>query len=657
MLNRLSWYANRLRSMSAGEVFHRVGEQVKRLSWRRYDEGFDAFVLGDGAIPVVPELRDRLLRPAPPNLDAALAHEANRARLGFAFLGSQWPEGLLDDDGVPILRAWHVDPVTGQEWEGSETYCFNVPYRARADRGDVKLVWELNRLQFLQPIAVHAARSGDGASAARYVMSVVRSWMSANPPFRGVNWNSGIELALRIVTVSIVVTALGRDAFSAEDRALLRTFVNAHAFWLDRFESAYSSANNHLVLESLGLFIAGLLCSDLPRAADWEAKGRATLEREIANQILDDGVGAEQSPTYTGFTVEAYLFAALVARAGGRPLVATVDERLDLAGSWLRWMMDEGGNVPEIGDNDAGRVVALQQEPERDYVASVLGATAAMFDDSAIAPPRSPPHLRDLLFGAAPPPSTGPTGLRVFPEGGYSVWRGSFLNTRVLLVYDHGPLGHLSIAAHGHADTLSVWLHLDDCPVLIDTGTYLYFGDRLRREYARSTIAHNTLTVMNRSSSETAGPFNWRRKATGRLVARQDDGQKVRLVAEHDGYVETFGIVHRRTVEVDSHEHTIRIIDTLGGTNDSGVEIGLLLSPELTVETAEALTIRRDGRSLLQILGPSQLSLDLVVGDEASPGAWTSPAFGVRAPTTQLRWGGTLGGEHSASTRLKVIST
>ena len=59
-----------------------------------------------------------------------------------------------------------------------------------------------------------------------------------------------------------------------------------------------------------------------------------------------------------------------------------------------------------------------------------------------------------------------------------------------VLTFDHGPVGYLSIAAHGHADTLAVWLSIGDQPVFVDAGTYLYHSSRaLRdafREYSRS---------------------------------------------------------------------------------------------------------------------------------------------------------------------------
>jgi hypothetical protein len=77
--------------------------------------------------------------------------------------------------------------------------------------------------------------------------------------------------------------------------------------------------------------------------------------------------------------------------------------------------------------------------------------------------------------------------------------RGSFL--------DHGPLGYLSIAAHGHADANAVTLSLDDRPILVDPGTYLYYSCGKWRDWFRGTRAHNTLNVQGADQSISAAPL------------------------------------------------------------------------------------------------------------------------------------------------------
>ena len=86
-------------------------------------------------------------------------------------------------------------------------------------------------------------------------------------------------------------------------------------------------------------------------------------------------------------------------------------------------------------------------------------------------------------------------------------------------LFDAGPLGLGSLAAHGHADALAIWASLDGKPLLIDAGTYAYHEDPAWRDHFRSTPAHNTLTLDGRNQSEIQGAFLWGRKARSRFVA------------------------------------------------------------------------------------------------------------------------------------------
>src|SRR5262249_7717623 len=120
---------------------------------------------------------------------------ARRAQAGrFLLLGQEWP-------GLRGLQQWHLDPVNGRLWP-PQRYCFAIGHRHAKGYGDVKFVWELNRLQYLQPIAALSSLDSD-AGLARFCADEVESWIDANPPFRGVSWKSGIELALRVVSLLI----------------------------------------------------------------------------------------------------------------------------------------------------------------------------------------------------------------------------------------------------------------------------------------------------------------------------------------------------------------------------------------------------------------------------------------------------------------------
>jgi hypothetical protein len=77
-------------------------------------------------------------------------------------------------------------------------------------------------------------------------------------------------------------------------------------------------------------------------------------------------------------------------------------------------------------------------------------------------------------------------------------------------VFDHGPLGYLSIAAHGHAVARALWLDVANRPVLVDAGTWLYHGGGADRDALRMTAAHNTVLIEGQSQSLPAGAFNCR---------------------------------------------------------------------------------------------------------------------------------------------------
>jgi hypothetical protein len=581
--------------MSPPEMLHRAAESVKRHSARMID-GETRFGAHDGPLPALPGL-SRAARAADDRMLRDWRETAEEARAGrYRLLGQEWP-------GITHAGKWRLDPVTGEDWPATP-YCFDIGFRHEQTLGDVKYVAELNRLQFLQPIAALAAATGDEALA-RFCAAEIESWIDANPPFAGVNWLSGIELALRMASLFIVAGFIGDGAFTGPQRRKLRGTLNAHGFWLARYPSRFSSANNHLIAEAAGLFLLGALAGDLSQAQAWKAYGFGTLVDQAFRQIHEDGVGAEQSPTYTAFTLEWFLLCLYAGEQTGNPFPEDVRRRLALACEHLCWITDERGAQPRIGDDDEGCVIFSRMGGETAYVSSVAGCLAAALQRPELAPPGSGPCLRELLFGRAGPPARPLQGLRCFPKGGYTVARENKGGKQALLVFDHGPLGYLSIAAHGHADALAIWLHIDGQPVLVDAGTYLYHSAGKRRDAFRGTGAHNTLGLNNEDQSIISGPFNWSRKANSRLIELCETGGGWRVEAEHDGYERRFGLIHRRAVRPgDALSYTVH--DRLTGrAKRPGLQASLryLVSPGLEVRALPegGVAIAQDGKDLARL--------------------------------------------------------
>ena len=647
-LEGFAWLADRLAAMGPAEIAFRFGEQFKRAVSRHFQPNFARLTRGPlDPLPALPGLAEGLagLQQAS-QLHDDWRRDMRQIRQGrFQALGVTWP-------GRPGLPEWHLDPVSETTWP-SQPYCFDIPYRHSPERGDVKFVMELNRLQFLQPMAAMAAMEDDATLAALTVRHV-ESWMDANPPFRGVNWVSGIELALRVVSLLVVTTLIGERAFSTPFRQRLHHCLAAHGYWLARYPSRFSSANNHRIAEAGALYLLGRLVPSLRAAAAWSVSAKTILEEELSLQFHDDGVGTEQSPTYAAFSLEWLLLCATVGGRGGDPWSNAAWYRMVQAGNYLRAITDAGGNQPRIGDDDEGRVLFSRPGPE-DHVNIVLGYLSLVARRPDLAPPKIRPHLGHALFGQPVPARRENFEYASFPAGGYSAireWQGG---KETLWVMDHGPLGYLSIAAHGHADALSLWLHIDGRPVLIDAGTYLYHSGRAWREHFRATVAHNTLAIMGENSSITAGAFNWSHKAECRLVATDESADHWLVEAEHDGYAERYGYRHRRRLERIGGQGVQLTDSLLGQGNDEQIEIGFLLAPGLTLRhTADGWLVSERNRPLLLLTHVGRLHGWVESGLEEPKRGWYSPAFGQRLAAERLVFGGRMGAGDAAVFNLKT---
>ena len=625
----IGWYINRLRRMGPAEIAHRLLERARQSASRRRHEGWSRYASAAPLRDVFPHWRERV-RAAGPEQRRAIVAAARRSLAGrFEALGRSWPERSPNE--LFPAGFWSLDPVTGGHWPAN-AYCFDIDFRAGGGRGDVKYVWEVNRLQTLPVLAAFALLEDDTA-AVRAIDIAIASWHEANPPFRGVGWASGIEVALRAISLLTTLSLIG-DRLAVDTHRRVAETIRASAFWLPRFPSLHSSANNHRVAELAGEFVVALASGGDPRPA------QRGLGVEIERQILVDGAPAEQTPTYGAFTAELALVAEDAARQAGLSLPPVVGERL---AAFVDFVFAIGPTW--FGDNDEGRVLSLGNDD--DYPQSVAAAIAGARSRAIGAP-----DFLALLMGRQVAPVEPSVGLRTFAAGGLSIWRGELAGRAAELAFDHGPLGYLSIAAHGHADALALSLALDGRPVLVDPGTYLYGSGGVWRSWFRSTPAHNTLNLDGVSQSRMAGPFNWSQKAVARLTD-STSGADWSLTAKHDGYQRDFGVVHERRVEKAGD--SILVTDRLLGRAQRA-EIVWQLAPGLVAERiGEEIVVSEDGQPLLA-LGLPAGEIAISAGAEDAPGSgWVSPRFGIKLPAMRVAWHGEVN-EVGVTTRLRVIA-
>jgi hypothetical protein len=657
---RIGWYARRAARMSPAEMAWRARDQALQVAWSRRQVRRDQIP----AAVSLPAGERRFTAVLPPDTLAPVPGEAKAAILAAAdrLLRGEW-EVL----GVPrtdlVLPDWFHDPVTGRR-SRADRYAFRINHRSEEETGNVKQVWEISRLQHLTLLATAWFLTHDQPYAQR-VANQLRSWWRENPFLSGIHWTSGIEVGIRLISLAWIRRLLDSwppvaDLFEHSELAVQQ--IRWHQQYLAAFRSRGSSANNHVIAEAAGHLVASCAFPWFGESERWRRTSARLLERELIRNTFPSGIGRELASGYQCFVAELGLLAAVEADAADRPLSPAAWQRLCAMVDSTAALLDERLRPPRQGDEDESRALLLDA-PAPNRWPSLLALGEALFGRLGWWPP-APADAGSLIIGAvarrtreiagrpAERPSrfadAGTTLLRTAGERAPEIW----------CRCDGGPHGYLSIAAHAHADALSVEVRYGGVDILADPGTYCYHGEAEWRSYFRSTIAHNTVELDGQNQSSDGGPFLWLRHANAREIDVHDNGEAASWTAEHDGYTSLNPPAqHRRTVRLDRASRIVDILDEINGTHD--VRLAFHLGPDVRAELDGAsATLRWPGAA-----GPREARLELprrlrwsLHRGEAEPIlGWYSSGLGHRVPAVTLLGCGCSAPGEPFRTRLEFI--
>lgn len=586
------WYANRLVAMRPAEIAWRVQQKVLeeaeihrfrnkvRVDQRAFDRSLS-------------ELRADWSR-LPLNLDNrnySLARE-------ITLLGSY--------HYAEYRMHWHAGFQTEQDWPLEPSY--TLRYKQRDDIGDARTNWELNRgLQF-SLLAKDFYATGD-VKFLEELEELVSSWCAANPFLWGISWTSVMEVAIRCINWMYAAAFLAASDLERAQALSERLEVGAinMAAHVATHYSRHSSSNNHAIVEACALGLAGFAYGE----ADWLSIAQAVLGTEVVRQVHSDGVNREQCLHYQAFFMEAVGLWLLACRHNG---VTTPPEWQPLLERMCNYVQDchiAPGTWLEFGDDDKGLILSLcGPKPDVcEYTLQLMGSaleSKMRWSSYEIVCETvrwlcSPKEFETTLAKELRNNSASTT----YAEGGVTVIRSK--DGRIVLGMDHGPLGFGSIAAHGHADALSIQLYVDGTCLIGDPGTYLYHCDLPIRNDLRATRNHSTVCIGNADQSEMLGAFMWGKRADCMLLSMSSSAEGAyHLSACHNGYEPA---VHTRSVSFDG-SCELEIRDQVEGA-DVTAEVTLIIPPGIETST--------EGGSLLLSSGGHAMALV-----QASTGIWES---------------------------------
>ena len=447
-----------------------------------------------------------------------------------------------------------------------DTFVFDFLNVAR--RYQLPLDWhaaELNTGTRLWKLHLHYFDWSKDLSDAHF-RAITEDWIAQNRPYRTHYWmDSWNSYAISIRLVAWMGEySQRRDRLDSSFLELLRASIHEQIEFLSaNIES--DIGGNHIIKNIRALYWGSRFFSGAP-AERYGSLAERLLARELPKQILCDGFHFELSPSY-----HCQVFG-------------------DLMDCWRL-----------MPDSSLRRELTRKLEAMAQAVADLThpDGRVALFNDAGLSMAATPENLLAAYEGLSGR-SPAVHGQAAYPAAGYYVLRGEDF----YLAYDAGRVGPDGLPAHAHGDIFSFELSVRGQRMIVDSGVFEYSAGA-RRTHARSTLAHNTLSLDDRDQCEFWASFRLGHRANVRVNTAQLDARRLHIDAQHDGYARLPGApIHQRIMRMDRHGR-LAVTDIVKGGAGQRAMSRLLLHPSVEIaECQDCILLLRSAQARLALEAP-----------------------------------------------------
>jgi uncharacterized heparinase superfamily protein len=391
---------------------------------------------------------------------------------------------------------------------------------------------ELHRFEWLR-----ALRAASGEAGHRTARELVSRWIDDCRDWDALAWRPDV-IGQRLGAWMSHYEFLGVAA-DALFRGRFLLSVSRQASHLSRALPG-GLGGSALLTAIAGLMQAGLA---LPRGAGHVLRGRRLLERELARQFLGDGGDRERSPSALFATLRLLTGLRSALTAAEQPLPAGLEETIRGITQILRLFQHGDGRLALFNDSNE----------EEDWLVDMALARAN---------------------GKAAP-------LKEAPDSGFE----RLVASRTLVLVDSGAPAPAGFDRHAHAGTLSFEMSVGRERLIVNCGAHSGRGDWWQAQ--RSTAAHSTLVVDDTNSSVFAADGGLVRGPRTVTCRRDEADGNVWLELSHDGYRQTFDLIHRRRLFLSAGGDELRGEDRLVGSGQRAFAIRFHLHPDVSASLAQ----------------------------------------------------------------------
>jgi uncharacterized heparinase superfamily protein len=391
--------------------------------------------------------------------------------------------------------------------EGKSPFSLELPSREFAAR--------LHSFSWLRH--VRASKSDTHMAVARRLTD---EWLASHgKKITGIAWDPDTT-AQRIIAWLSHSTVLLKSADIGFYRRFLRS-LTAHIRYLEK--TAHFSPDGETRLRvRVALAVSSV---SIPSSSRKIKRAAQLLDHELDRQILADGGHISRNPR-AGLELLLDLLPLRQTYVNlGHDLPGRLIPAIDRMYPALRFFRHQGGELALFN----GATTTLANE-----LMSVL-----RYDETAGKPFKALPHMHYQRLAVAD----------------------------TVIMMDTGMPLSAEMSKTAHAGCLSFEMSSGKHRYIINSGAPRFAGDHYR-QLARATAAHSTLTLNDTSSSRisksaVSGPVFADGVSKVSVERHESDEGAEGLTASHDGYIDPFGLIHERTIQVNSAGTLIRGKDRL----------------------------------------------------------------------------------------------
>jgi hypothetical protein len=402
------------------------------------------------------------------------------SNLSFSQIQSRYPKKLIPfttncfnkiENSYSLIN-WQKDFNSGFEWDFA--WFKDIVY-GNDSGADIKVPWEIGRLQHLPYLALQFINTGE-AKYRSELRNQLFDFMASNPTNFGTQWMTSMDIGIRLVNILIALSMFDNllDLLDDRELELVESYLFDHYLHIkNNIEFSEGMRGNHYLANLCSLVIYLCLIDEAETNDAILSRYLELIDTELDYQFYADGTNFEGSTRYHIFVSQMLITADLILQKTKQ--ISLRKDKMNKICSFTHRLLDYTP-PPQIGDNDSGFYWKCLDDEGRTY--SVLKSIISNNYEVA--------------------------GSDKWLDFGYIETRCDKAN----LIFKCGKLGQSGKGGHNHNDNLSYQIYVLGKPFVIDAGTFAYTSDYTKRNYYRSTIAHNPVAIADNEQNELSGMTN-----------------------------------------------------------------------------------------------------------------------------------------------------